>query len=220
MSLTVVATPIGNYLDITLRAIETLKSCDAIICEELKPARVLLKRIGIEPSSKLLYQLNEHSKTPELPEYLNLCREKNIALISDCGTPGFCDPGSQLVNLCMLEKIKVDVNPGASSLMTLLSIAGTDLNEFYFVGFLPAEKIARNLKISDLKKIRKPLVIMDTPYRLKATLQDFALASPNSQAILGIDLTGENHKVLRGKMTQLSSLELSKAPFVLILFPL
>jgi 16S rRNA (cytidine1402-2'-O)-methyltransferase len=217
MSLTVIATPIGNYGDITLRAIESLKIADIIICEELKPARILLKRLGIEPLSKNLIQLNEHTRNSDLTECLSHCRTQKVALISDCGTPGFCDPGADLVDACLKEKIQVDVNPGASSLMTLLSIAGVRLDEFYFVGFLPAEKGSRQKKLDSLKNLKMPLIAMDTPYRLNATLEDFARLRPKAQAILGADLTGEHHKVLKGTCAELRCIELPKAPFVLII---
>src|SRR5438046_298584 len=105
MSLIVVSTPIGNLGDITLRAIETLKEADVIICEEFKPARVLLKRLGI--LEKELFQLNEHSRPGDLDELIQLCQSKKVALISDCGTPGFSDPGADLVNACHEKKINV-----------------------------------------------------------------------------------------------------------------
>src|ERR1035441_2223268 len=149
MPLTLVSTPIGHFEDITLRAIETLKKCDGIICEELKPARVLLKRIGLGggeglPDVKKLYQLNEHSKPSDLKELIDLCRRQNIALVSDCGTPGFCDPGGVLVDACYKEKIPVQIAPGVTSLGALLSLTGEEIKEFFFVGFLPQEKNDRS----------------------------------------------------------------------------
>ncbi|MDZ4677533.1 MAG: SAM-dependent methyltransferase [Oligoflexia bacterium] len=214
MSLVVVSTPIGNYEDITLRAIKTLKNADVIICEELKPARILLKRLEI--GEKELFQLNEHSQEKDLPELVELCRSKNVALISDCGTPGFCDPGAKLVEACAKNKITIDVNPGASSLMSLFALSGVELNEFHFVGFLPAEKEARHKKIATLKNLRSPFVIMDTPYRLQATLNELAVDFGSRLGVLGLDLTGEKHQVMRARISELASRTLGKTPFVLL----
>jgi 16S rRNA (cytidine1402-2'-O)-methyltransferase len=217
MSLTVVSTPIGNFQDITLRAIETLKAADVVICEEYKPAKILLKRLEI--GEKELFQLNEHSHEKDLPELVELCRTKNVALISDCGTPGFCDPGAKLVELCYREKIHVDVNPGPSSLMALLALSGIELKEFQFVGFLPAEKEARHKKIATLKNLRVPLVIMDTPYRLEATLKELTVDFGASTAVLGVDLTGEKHQLSKGRLSELAKQNWGKNPFVLLIQP-
>src|SRR5258708_24103292 len=122
MSLTVVAVPIGNYEDITLRAKETLANCDVVICEEIKPASILFKRLGIP--DKEFFQLNEHSTPKDIEPLIELCKIKKVALISDCGTPGFCDPGPELVDGCFKEGVSVGVNPGPSSLMALLSLSG------------------------------------------------------------------------------------------------
>lgn len=216
MSLTVVSTPIGNYGDITLRAIESLKSCDVVICEELKPAEILLKKIKIE--GKKLLQLNEHSTASDLNELTEVCRTKNVVLISDCGTPGFYDPGADLVDHCYKNKISVDVNPGASSLMTLISHSGIKLNEFYFVGFLPAENSERQSKIQKLVQQKIPLVFMDTPYRLNKTLQELAVHFGERQAVLGINLTMPEQEIHKGKLRALSGIKHPKSPFVLICY--
>jgi 16S rRNA (cytidine1402-2'-O)-methyltransferase len=214
MSLTIVSTPIGNYGDITVRAIETLTSCDVLICEELKPARVLLKRLGL--GEKPLHQLNEHSKPQDIDELAKLCVNSNVALISDCGTPGFCDPGAKLVDRCHRDGIPVDVNPGPSSLMALLALSGFELKEFHFVGFLPAEKTERLRKVASLKGLRIPFVIMDTPYRLEATLKDLAADFGDRTAVLGVDLTGGNQKLTRSKLSKLAQGSWGKEPFVLL----
>jgi 16S rRNA (cytidine1402-2'-O)-methyltransferase len=218
MSLTVVSVPIGNYGDITLRAKETLESVDCVICEEIKPASILYKRLGIP--EKEFFQLNEHSTPKEISELVQLCKSKNVALISDCGTPGFYDPGPELVAGCVKEGISVDVNPGASSLMALLSLSGVRLKSFNFVGFLPAEKSERLKEIQKLKKISVPFILMDTPYRLTATLQDLAQNDLGGcKAVLGVDLTGPAHRMARGSIKELSAQEWQKLPFVLLVVP-
>ncbi|MBK9293013.1 MAG: methyltransferase [Oligoflexia bacterium] len=215
MSLIVVSTPIGNQGDITLRAIESLQNADVIICEELRPAETLLKKLKIH--DKKILQLNEHSKMSDVKELVGICKNQNCVLVSDCGTPGFCDPGAELVNLCVKENIKVDVNPGASSLMALISLSGLNLKEFYFVGFLPAENSERSKKITELLKIKVPLVVMDTPYRLNKTLLELAEHFGNSKAILGLNLTMPEEELHRGKLIDLSKKTYPKAPFVLII---
>lgn len=217
MSLVVVSTPIGNPKDITLRALESLKEAEVIVCEERRPAETLLKKHGI--INKELRELNEHSKTHEVAELVSLCKTRLVALITDCGTPGFCDPGADLVAGCCQAGVRVDVNPGASSLLALISLSGVKLNNFYFAGFLPAEKSQREREVGELKKFKCPIIIMDTPYRLKATLKDLVGEFARYEAVLGVDLTGEKHQVHRGKLLEIEKRDLPKAPFILLLLP-
>jgi 16S rRNA (cytidine1402-2'-O)-methyltransferase len=218
MSLTVVSTPIGDYEDITLRAKKTLEDAEIIICEELKPAEILFKRLGLE--KKEFLQLNEHSKPDDIKVLVGLCEAKNVALISDCGTPGFYDPGAELVAACFDRGIKVNTNPGPSSLMALLSICGEKIKSFHFVGFLPAERSERGTAIDNLKRINVPLVIMDTPYRLKSTLQDFMDHDfGRRKAVVGADLTGPAHKLVRGTIEALAARDWQKLPFILLVLP-
>src|SRR5690606_7703502 len=117
MSLNVVATPIGPLDDITLRALQCLKDADLVIGEERKVTLQRLKHWGLLP--KPIRLLNEHTEPDEVEELADLCRTQNVALISDCGTPGFCDPGADLVRLCREKKIEIRALPGASSLLSL-----------------------------------------------------------------------------------------------------
>ncbi len=235
MGLTLVSVPIGNLGDITLRAIETLKTADFIICEEIRPAETLLKRFGItvltgaslskkqemqseeaEIPPKEIFQLNEHSTDAELKALLKLCRDFNVALISDCGTPGFCDPGANLADLCMRDKIPVDANPGASSLMTLLTLSGHRVDEFYFAGFLPSGTAERTQKIQELSRFKTNLIFMDTPYRLDKLLTELTPGFGSNKAVLGFDLTGKEQHVERGDIAKLASRKWGKFPFVLL----
>src|SRR5438045_691923 len=115
MSLFVVATPIGNYADLSLHAIDVLKSCDLVIGEEKREVELLLKRAGAFPKSYEL--LNEHSRPADVEKLVLECAHKTVALVSDCGTPGFCDPGADLVHLCRKKGISIKALPGPSSLM-------------------------------------------------------------------------------------------------------
>ena len=199
--LTLVATPIGNLKDISLRALDVLKNCDVLIGEEHRVASTLLKKLGLE--QKEIYLLNEHSKKNDLEELVELCRSRNVALISDCGTPVFSDPGADLIKICRQKSIPVTTLPGASSLMALISLSSKKLNQFVFVGFLPANKEQRAQALKNLKSEKRPWILMDTPYRLKPLLQDLALEFPNDQGLLGLNLTQENETILEGTFREL-----------------
>lgn len=217
MSLKLVATPIGDPGDITLRAIENLKSAQAIIGEERREVSTLLKKLGIE--GKEIWLLNEHTTDAEVNELLGLCKTKEVALVTDCGTPGFCDPGARLVDACRKAKVPVTSLPGASSLMSLLSLAALETREFYFAGFPPAEREARAAALKMYIQDPGAVVLMDTPYRLKKLLQELADLSPDRRALLGMDLTSPSEAVLEGKLSSLASqVEDKKAEFMLLLY--
>ncbi|NMB61628.1 MAG: 16S rRNA (cytidine(1402)-2'-O)-methyltransferase [Chloroflexi bacterium] len=214
----IVATPIGNLQDMTLRGIDALKQADRVICEERKIGSTLLKQLAIE--KKTLVELNEHNEETLAQELaLALAKGEILALISDCGTPAFADPGALLVQYAMEYGVDVIPLPGASSLMALLSVIPVPLKEFYFAGFLPRKEEARRGKFNQLVRMRIPIVIMDTPYRLDRTLQDIQQFFGKGRMVtIGLDLTtvnekiyhkpvGEIHKVLNGK----------KAEFILVI---
>jgi 16S rRNA (cytidine1402-2'-O)-methyltransferase len=216
MALTLVATPIGNSQDIGLRALSALKEADFIIVEEFKESTAILRAHGI--SGKQYEQLNEHSTKEDLSRLTQLCREHSVALITDCGTPGFCDPGADLVAACRREKIPVISIPGASSLMTLLSLSGERLDQFVFRGFLPAENVAREAAWKELKKEKRALVLMDTPYRLQKMLQELALYFPLRKALLLLNATQDSEQIHEASGKELISLDLpKKAEFMLLL---
>ena len=165
----VVATPIGNPDDITLRALKILKEVDLVICEEYKNGSRLLKKYGIKNS---LIELNEHNEK-EQSEYILkeiLMEGKTAALISDAGAPLFADPGGNLVSMCHYYNIKVKPIPGASSLISALMGAG-NVKKFVYYGFLPANKIKRKEAIKKLPK-NIDIILLETPYRLKQLLKD------------------------------------------------
>ena len=198
--LTVVATPIGNYQDITLRARELLQNAEILIGEEHRAASTLLKKIGLE--QKEIYLLNEHTKKPDLDELVELCTTKNAVLISDCGTPVFCDPGAELVRRLREKNVSITSAPGASSLMTLLSLSSKPLKEFYFVGFLPNESSERQKRLTELKSMKMPLVIMETPYRAKKCAEDIAQNFKGRFVLVGLNLTQENELVFESAASQ------------------
>ncbi|MBK7379258.1 MAG: 16S rRNA (cytidine(1402)-2'-O)-methyltransferase [Ignavibacteriales bacterium] len=215
----IVATPIGNYEDITLRALRILKECDFIICEEFKDARRLLAHFKIE---KELFSLNEHNENEVADELLlKLAEGKIAALISDCGTPLFSDPGHLLVDLAIQNKIDVVPVPGASSLLTALVGSGLDFEKFYFYGWLSPKKDIRRKQLLDLKRRKETIVLMDTPYRLKSLLEDIVkLLGSNIPCVLAFELTKAGEKFYRGNAQNIFShviKENLKGEFVLII---
>jgi 16S rRNA (cytidine1402-2'-O)-methyltransferase len=218
-SLFIVSTPIGNYEDITLRALRVLKEVDFIICEEFKEARRLLSRYKIE---KQLVELNEHNENEVSDEILMMMLEgKSAALISDCGTPLFSDPGHLLVDLAIQNKIDVVPVPGVSSILTALVGSGMDFEKFYYYGWLSPKKDNRRKQLLDLKKRKETIVLMDTPYRLKTVLEDIVkLFGANIPCVLAFELTKEKEKFYRGNAGNILShveKENLKGEFVLII---
>lgn len=220
MPLLVVAVPIGHPEDITLRAIEALKSADLILVEEAKVGRRLLSRLGIKGKEPI--PLNEHNEAEEAPLILaELKRGKSVALISDAGTPLFADPGLHLVQACHAAKIPVSPIPGASSLTAALSVAGIRIDQFIYAGFLPRSAEERQKALKAHHPLGMPLVLYDTPYRLQALLEDVALIYGASQRIaLMMALTQEEEEIFVGEVGQMLARleeEKIKKEFVLIL---
>jgi len=213
-----VSTPIGNYDDITLRALEILKKVDLIICEEFKAARRLLSHYKI---NKELIALNEHNESEIANEILlSIIEGKAAALISDCGTPLFSDPGHLLVDLCIAQGIDVAPVPGASSLMPALIGSGYDIEKFYYYGWLSAKKDIRRKQLLDLRRIKEVIVLMDTPYRLKRLLFDVVNIFGNATPVaLAFKLTMKDEKYYRGsaqKVLNIAEKNNLKGEFVLI----
>lgn len=198
-----VSTPIGHPDDITLRAINILKEVDEIICEEYKTGSKLIKRLGIE---KNLLRLNEHNEEEEIEVIIKKLRSGNsLALISDCGTPVFADPGYHLVQAVIAANIKFTTVPGASSLMAALVSCGFPINEFYFAGFLPRKSEERPEAIAKLANIQTILVIYEAPYRLQPLLKDLTrILGKNLPAAICMNLTQPDEKIHRGNLRELN----------------
>ena len=201
----IVSTPIGNYDDITLRAINILQEVDFIICEEYKEAKRLLHHLKIE---KELHSLNEHNEKEFSFDLLKLIQEKKFAaLISDCGTPLFSDPGITLVNLCIESGIEIIPIPGASSLMAALVGSGFNINKFYFAGWLSPKSDLRKKELLRLKGIKELIIIMETPYRLKSILNDITkVFSEKTKAVIAFNLTLPTEQFYRGSIKDLLKL--------------
>lgn len=214
----IVATPIGNYGDITLRALKVLKNADSVACEEYRLGSTLLKKLGI--GEKKLIILNEHNEAEGTEEVIQaLLSGQSIALISDCGTPSFADPGTSLVKRCVEFGIPVSAIPGASSLMAAISLSPLPLKEFYFAGFLPGGGSERREKLNFLKTLRIPIILMDTPYRMGKLLGEIgANLGKNRLVTLAVDLTLPDENLLHGPVGEISrSVKDRKGEFILIL---
>jgi 16S rRNA (cytidine1402-2'-O)-methyltransferase len=197
MQFYLVATPIGNYDDITLRALAVLKSADLIVCEEYREARRFLSHFKID---KPLLSLNEHNERETAEEIITQIKEeKKVALISDCGTPLFSDPGHYLVEICIAEKIQIIPVPGANSLIPALTGSGLNIEKFYYYGWLSPKKDIRKQELFRLKKIDELIVILDTPYRMKSLIEDIVVSfGKDIPLVLAYQLTLKNEKFIRG----------------------
>lgn len=218
MSLYVVATPIGNKKDISARALETLKRADVIIGEEERELNRFLTSQSLNPQKIEL--LNEHTKPHELKILIDLCKTQEVCLVSDCGTPGFQDPGADLVKGCHKNKIKVTSLPGASSLMCLLSLSGERLDRFHFFGFLPQKTEERDKAWDWISKQSFPLIVMDTPYRFNKTLEEAKKFCPDMALVIGCDFTTHEEEVFLGIARDIiSKIPKAKREFLIILIP-
>lgn len=218
MSLCLVAVPIGHPKDISQRAIDFLRNCDVIVGEEERELQKFLKTIQVDAKATEL--LNEHSSPQDLKKILNLVREKKVALVSDCGTPAFCDPGANLVELCYKNQIPVTTIPGASSVMAALSLSGFQLKEFLFKGFLSQKTPERAKEVKSLSKELRPIVLMDTPYRLEKLIAELSQEMPDREAFIAANTTQRDEWSFRGKIRDLNPVvKDKKAEFVLVLGP-
>jgi 16S rRNA (cytidine1402-2'-O)-methyltransferase len=213
----IVATPIGNPKDITLRALDVLKKVDAIICEEYRQGSRLLHKLGSENN---LIPLNEHNEMEEAHNIMmRLAKGETMALISDAGTPVFADPGQHLLELLYQMGIPVSPIPGPGSLMAALSLCDFSIEQFIFAGFPPRDTQKREGFLADFKPEKVPVVLMDTPYRLTKLLTEVqSIFGKGQDILLACDLTLQKETVLRGRVDDiLAKVSGQKREFILIL---
>lgn len=200
----IVATPIGNLADITLRALATLARADVIYCEDTRHSRHLLTHFGI---SRPLRPYHEHNADEQRPRILaDLAQNRRISLISDAGTPLISDPGYKLVRDCITQGHAVTTMPGASAVLTSLAVAGLPTDTFMFAGFLPARSGARQSRIAELASIPATLVFFEAPTRLAETLSDLASGLGDRPAVVARELTKLHEDVLRGSLSSLTAI--------------
>lgn len=190
----IIATPIGNLGDITLRALETLKKVDLIACEDTRHTKKLLFHYEIE---KPLISFHQHSKAIKFDKIISKLESgENVALVTDAGTPGISDPGNQLVAEVLAKNIVVIPIPGASALTTLASISGIDMQKFVFFGFPPHKK-GRETFFKKVAEIELPVVYYESPHRLLKNLEMLKNFAPEKKIILGRELTKMFEEIIR-----------------------
>ena len=215
-----VATPIGNLADITLRALETLAGVDVIACEDTRITRRLTERYAI---SAELIPYHEHNAAQARPKILErLAQGASIALVSDAGTPLISDPGFKLVREVCAAGHKVIAVPGASSVLTALSVAALPTDRFFFEGFLPAKEHARRARLGDLARIDATLVMFESGNRVQDSLRDLAAAMGGRDVAICRELTKLHEEITRGPVAELAAaadtLE-TRGEFVLVVGP-
>ena len=214
----VVSTPIGNLEDITLRAIDTLKSVDLIAAEDTRHTKILLDRYGINTPTTSYFEYNKVRKTDYL---LNLLKEgKSVALVSDAGTPGISDPGYKIIRLCIDSGIAVVPIPGPSGFLTALTISGKPTDKFTFEGFLSPKPIKRKNQLKKLKDEKRTVILYESPHRLLKLLEDILEVYGDTQLVAAREVTKKFEEVRREKVTALIehfNREKPRGEFILIL---
>lgn len=200
----VVATPIGNLRDITLRALETLAAAGTILCEDTRQSARLLDHYGIKGRRVALHEHNERDKAGDIVE--RIARGETIALISDAGTPLLSDPGFPVIRALAEAGLPVFPIPGASALLSALVIAGLPTDAFAFHGFLPPKAGARINALERLRDSRETLVFYESPRRLDGTLAAMADVWGERQAVVALELTKRFERVHRGSLAELAEI--------------
>jgi len=197
----VVGTPIGNLSDITLRALDTLKTADLIACEDTRRTQKLLNHYKIQTATISYHEHNEMTRAPEL--ILEMEQGGAIALVSDAGTPVLSDPGLRLVHLAVRHKIPVIPIPGPSALVAALAAAGLPMSEFIFAGFLPARKSARCRNLTELAASPKTIVFYEAPHRVLDALRDIHDILGDRETVVAREVTKIHEEFLRGSVAEI-----------------
>jgi 16S rRNA (cytidine1402-2'-O)-methyltransferase len=206
-NLYIVATPIGNLEDISLRALRILKEVDLILCEDTRVTKKLLDRYQIK---KPLLSYHQHSKLQKIDYIISLLKEgKNLALVSDSGTPGVSDPGNKLVNEVvkwLSDRVKIVPIPGPSALTCAASVSGFPMDRFLFLGFLPKKKKRKEV-LKEILKSEYPVIFYESPYRILRTLRELKDAMSSEQRaanniVVARELTKKFETIYRGKIDE------------------
>jgi 16S rRNA (cytidine1402-2'-O)-methyltransferase len=205
-----VATPIGNLEDITLRALRVLKEADLIACEDTRETMKLLAHFDIQ---KRLVSYHEHNEITRAAEIvIDLEQGAKVALVSDAGTPVVSDPGHHLVSLCLRHGIQVVPVPGASAFVAALAASGMPIEEFAFIGFLPSKQTERRKSLRELSGEQRTLVLYEAPHRLLDTLEDALEILGNRQVVVAREVTKLYEEFMRGRIEALLEALRRKAP--------
>jgi len=215
---TLVATPIGNLNDITLRAIEQLKTADIIAAEDTRHSGKLLKAYDIKTPMISFHKFNEAQKCESIISML--LEGKNVALISDAGTPGICDPGEAIVKACIDNDIKVSIIPGANAAISALAISGISSSSFTFYGFIPKKIKEKEELFASISENIQTSIFYESPFRIKNTLEVIFKILPERNIALIRELTKLHEEVLRGNAEKLLNYFSDKEPkgeFVIVM---
>jgi 16S rRNA (cytidine1402-2'-O)-methyltransferase len=217
-TLYIVATPIGNLEDITLRALRVLKEADLIACEDTRHTRKLLSHFQISKPTVSYHEHNEHERAGELINKLE--GGLNVALVSDAGTPLISDPGFRVVTDAIARGISVVPIPGPSAVIAAMSASGLPTTGFAFVGFLPARRAARRARLKQLANLEMTLVVYEAPHRIKETVEDARSVLGERECVLARELTKLHESFVRARLSEIElPPETARGEIVLLIGP-
>jgi 16S rRNA (cytidine1402-2'-O)-methyltransferase len=200
-TLYIVSTPIGNMEDITLRALRILKEVDLIAAEDTRRTGLLLRHFEIQTPLTSYFEGNELKKREFI--LAKLKEGKNVALVSDAGTPGISDPGFRLIQLAIENQLPIVPIPGPSAALTALSVSGLPTDAFFFKGFLPHKSKKRRDLLKQLEEVKETLVFYESPHRISETLQDILEILGDREIVLTRELTKVYEEIIRGKASEI-----------------
>src|SRR3989441_4846566 len=202
-TLYLVATPIGNLEDITLRALRTFKECDVVAAEDTRRTGQLLKHFQISKPLLSYFRFNEAKRSEEI--IARLRGGQTVALVTDAGSPGISDPGERVVQAALAAGFRVEAVPGPCALVAALTASGLPTDEFHFIGFLPHKSGQRRKQLQGLKAVAGTLVLYESPYRLEKLLGELGDLFPARPVVLARELTKKFEEFLRGTPAQLQA---------------
>jgi 16S rRNA (cytidine1402-2'-O)-methyltransferase len=203
-TLYLVATPIGNLEDITLRALRVLRECDVVAAEDTRRTGQLLKHFEISKPMVSYFAFNEAKRSEEILERLQ--RGEKVALVTDAGTPGISDPGERVVRAAVAAGLRVESVPGPCALVAALTASGLPTDEFHFIGFLPHKSGQRRKQLEALKQFAGTLALYESPYRIEKLLGELNEVFPTRTVVLARELTKKFEEFLRGTPAELLAL--------------
>jgi 16S rRNA (cytidine1402-2'-O)-methyltransferase len=215
----IIATPIGNLKDISLRALEILKEVDLILCEDTRKTKILLNHYQINIPVESYHQ---HSNLKKVDYIVNLLKQgKNLALVSDSGTPGISDPGNRLIEL-LNTKYQIQTTivpiPGSSAITAIASVCGFPMDKFIFMGFPPHKK-GRQKFFKEVAEYKYPVILYESPYRIIKTLKELGVLA-DFEVVIGRELTKKFETIYRGKISEIINQINPRGEFVIVIPPL
>lgn len=210
-----IPTPIGNIKDITLRSIDVLKEVDEIYCEDTRETKKLLEFYDIRKTLFVNNDINEKENIEKIIDKLLL--GKNIALLSDRGTPIISDPGFKIIRACVENDIKIESLPGATAFVPALTLSGFSPKPFYYYGFLNSKQSKRKSELEEIKNIESTLIFYESVHRLYKTLEDILLVLGDRNIIVARELTKQHEEIIRGKVSEVLKNNITlKGEFVIV----